>query len=483
MLVSVMTAAAAEPTPGEAGQLLVTGYDSLDGSLVLSFDPACESPDHHIEFGPLADVGIYGYTGQDCDVGSTGVHGGFTPGPGSYFFVLVGDDGISIEGSYGTSSIAGVGAERIEDFLDPVCAFTQELLGRCDLPLLEMTAYRPQSEAYGLPLQRSAVPTDELLDPGVGIRINGDDDDGDGTPDRDDPDVVGENDLIEVVLTADPALPPTGQEYVLQRTSGTIRVWEDASKQTEVILVGDESVLTLVAGTQTVWVENHDAGMADLVFLVRSVGDQATVASTGIRFQAFTSIVIALGGESQAADDPPTQPDNYGTFNLAIELYALGYDVHMYDEDLVDALGAGAVYDELVSAIGERGVTHLAIFGYSHGAGSTNDLARRLDDNRGAIGEFSIDFTAYVDAIDNRTDFDLATETQLPPTTAHHVSYYEHPGCASFVLCGGPISGADLNLNVTATAWGSGLTHFTIDDAPEVLNGVRDNLMQQVTPW
>ena len=45
--------------------------------------------------------------------------------------------------------------------------------------------------------------------------------------------------------------------------------------------------------------------------------------------------------------DPPPQPDNNGIFNLAIELYKLGFDVHMYDEDLVGADGAthAGVYD------------------------------------------------------------------------------------------------------------------------------------------
>jgi hypothetical protein len=474
--------AVAGSSPGEVGQLRVTDYDSLDGTLSLTFDPACESVDHHIEFGPLNNVGSFGYTGQDCDLGSSGSYDQFNPGPRSYFFLLVGDDGISVEGSYGTSSIASERVERPENLVDPVCAFTQTLIGRCDLPLLEMATFRPLSEAYGAPLQRHAVAVNELLTPGVGIRVNGDDDNGNGVPDRDESTVIGENDLIEVVLTVEPATPPPGQEYVLRRTSGSIRIWNDSSKQTEIV-VDDETILAIDSGTQTVWVENHDSGVGDLEFLTRSVGDQITIAGTAIHFAPLTSIVIALGGEGQSAGDPPPQPANYGTFNVAIELYKLGYDVHMYDEDLVGPDGTGAVYDELESAISERGVTHLAIFGYSHGAGSTNDLARRLDDNRGALANFSIDYTAYVDAIDNTSDLDIATETELPPSTAHHINYYENPGCGFFALCGGPIAGAALNLNVTTTPWGNALTHFTIDDAPEVRSGIRDSLIQQVTPW
>ncbi|HZN04484.1 MAG TPA: hypothetical protein VFD06_12955, partial [Candidatus Polarisedimenticolia bacterium] len=71
-------------------------------------------------------------------------------------------------------------------------------------------------------------------------------------------------------------------------------------------------------------------------------------------------------------------------------------------------------------------------------------------------------------------------ETALPPTTAYHANYYEHPGCGFLQLCGGPVPGANLNVNVTATPWGSGLTHFTIDDAAEVLQGLLDLMVIHV---
>jgi hypothetical protein len=169
-------------------------------------------------------------------------------------------------------------------------------------------------------------------------------------------------------------------------------------------------------------------------------------------------------------------------FQLAIALHQKGYDVHMYDEDVVPASGAGAAYNEVAAAVQRRGVSGVAIFGYSHGGGSTNDLARRLDADRASLGPFTIDFTAYVDGIDNDSDFDIDPESALPPTTGFHANYYQHPGCGFLQLCGGPVAGSDLDVNVTATPWGSSLTHFTIDDAPQVLQSLLDLVMAHVVP-
>jgi hypothetical protein len=485
LAVSAIPGAAPAATPGEATDLLVTGYDSGTGAISISWTPACGASDHHVEFGPLDSVETYGYSGQDCSIGSGGSYTAFNPGPGSFFFMVVGNDGAGIEGSYGISTAGGSPAERPEDLLDPSCSLTQNLSQRCDGPFnptVDMAAFRPLSEGYGAPLQRRAIPESEELAPGAGIRINGDDDNLNGQPDRDDTGVAGENDFIEVVLTVDPPSPPAGYEYVLTRSSPGILAWNEPSKITELFGAGSGAVVAFGAATRTIWVESPAGGAGDLELAARAAGGGSPLVSDAIHFRPFTSVVIALGGESQVPADPPLEPANHGTFQLAIALYQLGYDVHMYDEDVVSATGAGAAYNEVVSAVRDRGISSVAIYGYSHGGGSTNDLARRLNDNRGSIGVFSIDYTAYVDGIDNDSDIDIGTETALPPSTEHHANYYEHPGCGFFALCGGPIAGADLNLNVTAQPWGSGLTHFTIDDAPEVLQGILDQLRLLVAP-
>ena len=474
--------AVAVAPPGEATQLRVVGYDPLTESMTLSYQPACGAAGHHIEYGPLASVAGHVYAGQVCGLDTSGSFGGFDPGGGSWFFLVVGDDAAGVEGSYGLVFEAGLFAERREDLADPACAFVRDLSQTCDLPAapsVDITAHRPQTEAYGLPFARRAVPDAEESAPGVGIRVNGDDDDTNGVPDRDDAGSLQENDLIEVVLAVAPPLQ-YGVEVLLRRTSDSVRVWASAGKGESVLTAGDEVVLAFPSSSRTVFVENPAGGAADLELVARSVSGKVLLASEVVHFYPFTSTVIALGGESQAPADPPLDPNNHGTFQLAIDLYTRGYDVHMYDEDVVANGGAGAAYDEVVNAVTARGVTHVAIFGYSHGGGSTSDLAARLDTNRLAIGLFAIDFTAYMDGIENDSDFDLGTETTLPPSSGFHANYYENPGCSFFQLCGGPVAGADLNVNVSATPWGATLDHFSVDDAPEVLDGIRDDLLVRV---
>ena len=472
-------------TPGEATNLMVTGCDPATGDISLTWTNGCGAADHHIEYGNLEDMRTYAYSGQACGLGTGGSFASFDPGPGSYFFVLVADDGVSVEGSYGTSLIDGVASERPEDTLDPACTRAQDLSQRCDgpfVPSLDLDAWRPMtgSAASGAPFQRWAVDEIEENTPGARLRINGDDDDADGLADRTDIGVAGENDLVELTLTVDPPSPPPGYEYVLARSNANLRVWNESTRNTEVTGPGDVAVLSFASTTRTLWAESPFGGEGNLEFIARHVTTGATVASDLIHFVPFTSVFIALGGEGQVPADPPLEPTNHGMFQVAIQLYRTGYDVHMYDEDVVPMSGAGAAYNEVVGAVQKRGVSHVAIYGYSHGGGSTNDLARRLDANRATIGAFIIDFTGYVDGIDNDSDFDIDTETALPPTTQYHANWYQHPGCGFLQLCGGPIAGANLNVNVTATPWGSGLTHFTIDDAPEVLQGLIDLMVLHV---
>ena len=116
-------------TPGEARDLRVTGIDPLTGNLSLAWTPACAGQDHNIVYGPLGGVASYAYTGQVCGVGAGGTYGAFNPGAGSFFFLAVGTDGASTEGSYGRDS---AGLERPEQTNDPVCSFSRDLTHRCD---------------------------------------------------------------------------------------------------------------------------------------------------------------------------------------------------------------------------------------------------------------------------------------------------------------------------------------------------------------
>jgi DNA-binding beta-propeller fold protein YncE len=116
-------------TPGEAKNLRLEDHDPVTGDFAITYEPACSAPDHVVVFGPLDDVSAHAYSGQICGIGSDGSHGPFSPGPGSYFFLIVANDGESVEGSYGTDSH---GNERPEDALDPLCSFTRDLRRSCD---------------------------------------------------------------------------------------------------------------------------------------------------------------------------------------------------------------------------------------------------------------------------------------------------------------------------------------------------------------
>jgi dipeptidyl aminopeptidase/acylaminoacyl peptidase len=103
----------------------------------------------------------------------------------------------------------------------------------------------------------------------------------------------------------------------------------------------------------------------------------------------------------------------------------------MYNEDDVGYNGIGDVYDEVVSAINDRGVTDVAIMGYSHGGGSTYVLAWRLQQNTipgSGISDitkpFSIPFTGYIDAIDDGGPA-FTAETRRPPMSLFHCAQYQ----------------------------------------------------------
>jgi len=125
---------ASSQTPGETSgpsrsPLLVTAFDSLAGTLSLSYGSACETTSNNVYYGPLNQVSSYGWTGEVCDIGTSGAYDGFDPGLGSFFFVIVGTDGLD-EGSYGRSSES---TERPAHAAS-VCGQMWTLADTCDSP-------------------------------------------------------------------------------------------------------------------------------------------------------------------------------------------------------------------------------------------------------------------------------------------------------------------------------------------------------------
>jgi len=352
----------------------------------------------------------------------------------------------------------------------PTASHTRTFTPTIGITTLGATLYRPQSRYYGQPFARRAVPEASEESMGGGVRINGDDDDGDGVSDRVDPAVGNENDLIELVLQANVSPAPAGFEYVLSRNHPGFRVWQNSNKGVAILDANDEAVVWLGSGSVSVWIEATETATGLLRFEARPIGGGAALLADTVRVYTFSSIIVALGGEGQGPTDPPDS--NHGTFHIARSLYDLGYDVWMYDEDDVSSSGSGPVYDEIVRAIQGRGVSSVASYGYSHGGGATHDLAERLNNNRASIGAFTIAYTAYLDGIKNSSDIDIRSEDRRPPSAEYLVNYYQRN---DFFIRGDSVPGADVNINV-----GGGISHSELDDRPSVRSGVLDSLVERV---
>lgn len=132
----VITVAGAAQTPGEASgatlnPLLVTGRDPVTGVMSIAYESPCEATDNNVYFGALADVASYTYSGEVCGIGTGGTYGTFDPGPGSAFFVVVGNKA-SDEGSYGLDlDASGTSTERPPYTLN-TCSTAQTLANSCD---------------------------------------------------------------------------------------------------------------------------------------------------------------------------------------------------------------------------------------------------------------------------------------------------------------------------------------------------------------
>ncbi len=126
-----ITVQGAPSTPGETSgaglpQMKVTEYDSFLSAVTVEYETGCDTVDNNVYFGPLADVSLYGYTGQVCDLGANGITSFALP-EGSYFFIIVGDDD-AVEGSYGPD---GALTERPAS---GACGLTQDLDNTCAQP-------------------------------------------------------------------------------------------------------------------------------------------------------------------------------------------------------------------------------------------------------------------------------------------------------------------------------------------------------------
>jgi subtilisin-like proprotein convertase family protein len=84
--------------------------NAAGSAIVVTWDVAtCSSADHHILYGDLANVASMTVAGASCDLGTSGLATWTGVPAGDLWFVVVGDDDGSSEGSWG---IDGNGAQR-----------------------------------------------------------------------------------------------------------------------------------------------------------------------------------------------------------------------------------------------------------------------------------------------------------------------------------------------------------------------------------
>ena len=330
---------------------------------------------------------------------------------------------------------------------------------------LDLTAYRPQTDH----ITQTRVP--EQKENAVGIRRNGDDDNGDGAQDFLTAHVSGEDDLIRIDITRNPD-PVAGLEYVLRRTDDNpsginMRLWSSSDKSGQVMTNTYEIVIGSggVSSASTLWAEwiemDSSRRVASFSLEVRVSGK--TVLSDVLTFKPFNTIVVALSGEQFG---PFT---NTALRTAAQRLYDDGYDSYYFDEDAVTAVpaGTGIAHDTVLNALNGYGVSNIVVFGFSHGGGSTWQLVNRLNAERATLPGFTIPYTAYVDGIYNLFSV-IDPETRRPPSTLYHTNLYQ----TTDWLHGALVPGADENIDVE-TAWGkTGIGHSGIGGDARVVGHI-----------
>jgi hypothetical protein len=192
------------------------------------------------------------------------------------------------------------------------------------------------------------------------------------------------------------------------------------------------------------------------------------VAQDAISFTPFTSIIIGFVGEFGKRSDPGS-----GVNQMIRTLRDEGYDAHIFDEgDAPDAPGKGGpidARDETNAAINGRVVTNVAIFGHSHGGGSTFALSEQL--NR------QLPYTAYIDAIQQPL-LNTSPEVRRPIGSQYHENLYQRTG-----LIRGDTMGANANEDYdvrTDPQWLIDVNHQTIDNHMRVQTHIITGIKMKV---
>ncbi len=317
---------------------------------------------------------------------------------------------------------------------------------------VQINAYRPQMVPSSVDLTptdptKLIIPQSEIQSSGVHIRVNVDND----------VDANGNFTNLVKVTFSSPAIAAMSNVHVAVQSGGSnLWVYSDAQASSSIAIGGSQGNLTLDAnGNATIWVEARAQGGNDLTFLLTS--GTTTIGTLGkLHFVNYDSFVEAFSGETFGTPGAASSGSNQGVFNVAQNLYLEGYNVAYYDVHTISSSTSQPAFGEISDQISSGFVTSVGIFGYSHGGGETYNTCNLL-----AGTTATISFVGYIDAIQfappNPT-IDTSSQTTYPPGAAFMWNYYE---TNDTFLHSGPVTGANLNLNVNTTAWGTNLYHST----------------------
>ncbi|MGH9869524.1 MAG: serine hydrolase [Candidatus Polarisedimenticolia bacterium] len=112
--------------------LQVADLDPVTGAMRLTYQTGCGAINNNIYIGSLDGMSSVNWTGSVCGIGTSGSYSGFNPGPGNYYFVVVGNDGVE-EGSYGQSNVGGRPSER-PPAGEAMCGLIQSVAPACTEP-------------------------------------------------------------------------------------------------------------------------------------------------------------------------------------------------------------------------------------------------------------------------------------------------------------------------------------------------------------
>lgn len=208
---------------------------------------------------------------------------------------------------------------------------------------------------------------------------------------------------------------------------------------------------------------------------VRALNTRRIISVDTITYRPFNNVTVDWMGENH--DPVVPAPPTMGTMQWAIDQYRMGYDVHAFEEPDIGEPLFGPGYAEIVSAINDRGVSSVAMIGYSHGGGTVWEIANKLtSDGWELFHPFEISFTGFIDAISQNWEVlpgTLGAVNTRPPGSLFHVSQYQRNLVPP--LRGAP-SGGDDDIDRTSL----GVNHITIDDSLIVLDFLTMRYRQKV---